>query len=1046
MNRLKYISLIFCALLGLASATAQAADGKLTGIVVDSYTNQPLKGAVISVTGLESSIMTDELGNFTVEGISLDGQISVWYPGYYTNVLPIVNRTDIRVIMIPEDKYGYADVMTLPFIGTTNIRDKQTNLTAKQKNNFNLNMTDVDQAFVNIPGLQLIGKGGLPGEGSYFQIRETNSFTASSSPLLVINGVPYMPDMNESGIIGGYSKNVFNMLNAQDIENITVLKGAGAALYGSLGSNGVIMIETDKAVNLDTKVEFIGQYGMDWNSSTLPVLGVDEYKSYIGNVALTKYEDMADVLYLFPYLVDDPNYYYNYKYNNNTDWQDEIYTKAFTTDNLLKIKGGDAIAKYDFSLGYRNRGGVVKDTEYSKYFARLNADVNLSKRVTLFTTISFSYSDSKLAEQGILAETNPMLAALKKGPLFSPYEKDAANNRLPEYASIRNADGSLIENNSVSNPLSIVKNVEMKEHAYDVLLNAGLQYKITDNFSLKGLVGLYYNLKQEDVFVPGKSKITIMPLEDGLAENTVRSAHSTTLNMYFNLNANYVKTFADVHTLRTALGVQTIMNDISYNAGNGMNTANDFYKTLNNVSDNGRNYFGYNDKWNWLNYNATLQYNYNHLLGLGASLAMDASSATGENAARYQVYPAFNAVWYAKNSILKNTDFINKLNVRAEYSLSGNSRFSSSLSKYYYMNKVFRSMSGLVRANIPNKELTPERSNTFNVGLDLSVFNNRLDLTLDYYSTQNKDLIMPVSISSAYGKDYYYENVGETKSSGVEIGAQLALIQNKTMKWYVGGTLSTSTSEVKSLGKENKMVLTMGDGSAVVSEVGESLYSFYGYETKGVFAKESDVIAAGKGGQSALRNDIGIPFAAGDVHFVDQNNDGVINDDDKVSLGKATPDFFGTFYTTFQYKAFELSATFAYSEGNKMYNAVRRDMESLKDFSNQLSSASKRWMSDGQVTTVPRAVYGDPMNNSRFSDRWVEDASYLRMKELMVSYKFNLFAGTTVFVAAENLFTSTDYLGLDPETMYSYDSSLRGFDYGKIAHPRSVKVGFKLQF
>lgn len=1044
MNRFRFISLVLCLCFSLF-AMAQKEGGKVTGTVIDSYSNKPLEGAVITISGLSESLKSNEKGEFSAEGVSPKARISVWYPGFYTKEEPVANRDYLHIVMMPEDMYGYSNKVVLPISGTISSDNKQTNLTSIQKSNLTLNMMEVEQALDKVPGLQVISKSGVPSEGSFFSMGGVNTLTASSSPLIVINGIPYMPDMNESGIIGGYSKNIFNLLNVQDIQNITVLKGAEAALYGSLGSNGVIMIETDKAVDLDTKVEFIGQYGLTWNDASLPVLGVDDYKSYIGNVALTKYDDMADALASFPYLVDDPNYYYNYLYNNNTDWQDLIYRKGFVTDNMLKIKGGDAIAKYDFSLGFKDKQGTIKNVNYSKFYARMNADVNLSKKVSLFSTISFDYTKSRVPEQGLLSETNPILAAMKKGPLFSPYKKDDTNTSLPDYAEIRDNDGNLIENNSVSNPLAVVEDVEMKEHSYDVLLNAGLQYQITNHFKLKGLFGLYYNLRQEDAFVPGISKKTIMPLNDQLAENTVRSAEATTLNMYYSLAANYNKVFADIHKLDASVSGQVALNDITYDAGAGYNTANDFYKTLNNVQSIGRNYFGYIEKWNWVNYNLAVNYDYNSQFALGLKVALDGSSVVGADASRYYAYPAVNASWNIKNSLLKNMPALNLLNLRAEYSMTGNSRFSSSLSKYYYMNKVFRSLSGLVRSGIPNEDIAPERTNKFDIGLDLGLWNNRINVNFDYYTGKSSDLILPVSISSVYGTDYMYSNVGKAKNSGIELGAQIALIQNKDIKWYIGGTLTANKNEMTSLGKEDNLVLTMGDGSSVISEVGKSVYSFYGYQTAGVFATDADVINAGKNGQP-LTNEIGLPFAAGDVCFVDQNGDGKIDKNDKVNLGDANPDFYGTFYTSFQYKGFGLSATFGYSKGNKMYNAVRRNMESMSDFSNQLSSVRNRWMADGQITDMPRAVYGDPMQNNRFSDRWIEDASFLKLKELMVSYKFNFLAGTTVFVAAENLFTASDYLGLDPETMYSYDSSLRGFDYGKVANPRSVKIGFKLQF
>lgn len=1042
MNKIKISALCIALILGIAAGFAQKSEWKLEGTVLEPYKNKPVEGAVISITGLKTSVKTDKDGKFQAEIPSSKGVISVWFPGYYTNVQPIDGRKKINVILISEEKSGYSETMLLPFKGAANIREKQTNLFSIQKKDIGLNKTEVEQTLTKIPGLQVIGKGGMPGEGSFFGIRGTNTLSASSSPLIVVNGIPYMPDMNESGIIGGFSKSILNSLNPRDIQNITVLKGADATLYGSLGSNGVIMIETDKAVDLDTKVEFSSQFGVELNQSKLPVMGVKEYKNYIGNVALTKYDDMANVLDLFPYLVDNDSYYYKYLYNNNTNWQKLIYSPGVTTDNVLKIKGGDAIAKYDVSLGYKNKDGQMEGTNYSKYYARLNSDVNLSRKLTFNSSIMMSYMDYTLQEQGMLENTNPMLAAMKKGPLFSPYEKDADNNLLPDYASIRDAEGNLIVNNMVSNPLSLVNKVTANDQDYDIHVNAGMNYKMTDNFSISGIMGLYYFFTRQNLFVPGVTETSIMPLNNQLANNTVRSAQGTTFNTYFNLNANYNKTFNDIHLVKASIGAQVAMNNNSYDAGSGYNTANDFYKTLGYVTSSSRNYYGYVNAWNWQNYNANAQYIYNHQLALGASLSLDASSSTGTDATLFQAYPAVNATWMVKNSILKDADQINKLNIRGEFASTGNSRFSSSLSKYYYINKVYRELSGLTRSGIPNTKIVPELNQTFNLGTDISLFNNRLDLTADVYFTKNSKVIMPVSVSAAYGTDYVYANAASAENKGFEVGAQYAAIQTKNLKWYVGGTIASNKNSVLSLGGQKTMVSNMSDGSAVITEIGKSLYSFYGLQvnkSNPVFATQAQATEAN------LKTAAGESYEAGDIHFIDQNNDNVIDDRDRVNLGNANSTLFGSFYTNVQFRNFELSANFGYSVGNKMYNAVRRSMESMSDFTNQLTSVTKRWMNEGQVTSMPRATYGDPLGNSQFSDRWIEDASYLKLKELTLSYNFKFLNGTTVYISGENLFTVTKYLGLDPETMYSYDTSLRGFDYGKLPQARSFKVGFNIK-
>lgn len=1042
MNKIKLCIFCLLAFVNIAWLASQNQNSKIEGVILDPWTNKPVEGASVNVTGLSSAIITDIRGKFAVSTDTKGAEITVSCPGYYTLVKPLLSEKSLRLYLIPETKKSYSDVVLMPFKGAVNVREKQTNLFSVHKNDIGGMVSEAEQVLSLIPGVEIMGKSGMPGEGSFFNVRGSASFTASSSPLIVVNGIPYMPDMNESGIIGGFSKNVFNFLNPKDISNITVLKGSDASLYGSLGANGVILIETDKATDLDTKVEFTTEMGLDMNQSRLPVLDVTGFKNYTSNVALTKYDDMAQVLETFPFLVDDPGYYYKYLYNNNTDWQSLIYAPGFTTDNVLKIKGGDAIAKYDVSVGYKNKSGQLKNTGFSKYYARLNSDVNLSRKVSFYSSISMAYMDYNVQEQGLLAESNPMLAAMKKGPIFSQYKKDADNNLLPDFAPIRDGSDNLIENNMVSNPLALVNKVNGNQHDYDIHINGGLTYRMNENFSLNGILGLYYNYSRQNMFLPGVTEKSIMPLFYQLANNTVRSSQGFTFNTYYNINANYRKTFERIHKIDATAGFQLARNYTEYDAGTGYNTANDFYKTLGYVSSTSRNYFGYNHAWNWLNLNTALRYDYKGIVGAGIAATFDASSATGPDASFFRVYPAVNVVWNTVNADIYDLEFIDKLNLRAEFAVTGNSRFSSSLSKYYYINKVYRELSGLTLAGIPNTEIFPETKNTLNFGIDASLFNHRLDITADVYRSLNHNLIMPVSVSAAYGTDYLYKNAASAVSTGYELAINYTAFAGHDFQWNLGASVAANRNSVSSLGEQNTMVLEMADGSALISEIGKPLYSFYGYQTaegNTVFATSEDAQTAG------LKNAAGMTFIAGDVHFVDKNTDGVIDDRDRVNLGSAEPEMFGRIFTSLEYKNFGLFANFGYSYGNMMYNAVRRNMESMSDFTNQLTSVNKRWMSEGQITNVPRAEFADPMGNNRFSDRWIENASYLKLKELTLSYKFNFMEGSTVFLSAENLFTLTQYLGLDPETMYSYDASLRGFDYAKIPLPRSFKLGFNVK-
>lgn len=1037
---IKYkITIVLVLLFSLSIFSSWGQGYQLEGTVYDPISGSALSGAVITITGLSESVKTDEMGRFSVQMPKLQGVVETWFPGYYTDRQAIAGRNTIKIQLISTKTTGYTNEFVKPFLGLSSISEKLTTLTPLQKSNFNPAAVEVENVFQNIPGLQLIGKSGMPGEGSFFAIRGINSLSSNTTPLIVVNGVPYMPDMNESGIVGGFSKSALNAFHPADISNVTVLKGADAALYGSLGSNGVIMIETDKAVDLDTKVELRSQWGVDYNQAQMPVMGVEDYKGYVGNVALSRYEDMAQVLELFPYLVDNPDYFYNYLYNNQSDWQSFIYAPAMTTDNVLKIKGGDAIAKYDLSLGMKNKEGQVKNTGYSKYFARLNSDVNLSRKISMFSSISMSYLDYKLQEQGMLDATNPMLAAMKKAPLFSPWQKDKDNHLLPDFAVIRDEDNNLIVNNMVSNPLAVVNDLTAKQHDYDVQIRAGLNYKVNDKLNVRALGGVYYSMSRQDVFVPGITNRTIMPLNNLLAINTVRSAEGSCLNQYYQLGADYATFIDKIHQLKVSVNSQIAKNYTEYDAGTGYNTANDFYKTLNNVTSSSRQYFGYLDAWNWMNYNAHVQYGYNDKVFMGLGIAADASSSTGVDAPLFALYPSVNFNW----KVLNQKD---KLSLRIEYFNTGNSRFSSSLSKYVYVNKVFRELSGLVRAGIPNTEIRPEISSTLNLGVDLVAVNNRLRLSATAYATRNHDLIMPVSVSSSFGVNYLYDNVGETSNSGFEFGAQFALIESQNLQWYVGTSISSNIDKVISLGGQDQMVLEMEDGAAIRTKVNEGIYEFYGYQSLGVFTSSEEVKNAYVN-EKPLQTSSGMAFQAGDIHFVDQNADGLIDDRDRVNLGSSAPDFFGNFNTHLSVKNWWISANFNYSIGNKMYNAVRRNMESMTDFSNQLISVNRRWSYEGQKTDIPRASYGDPLGNNRFSDRWIEDASFLKLKEITLGYQLEkVFNGAELYISGENLLTWTNYLGMDPETMYSYDVSLRGFDYAKIPLPRSYKIGFRIEF
>ena len=1021
MKKIKRILSISALLVcGVANTWGQGGQ-KLTGKIL-SATNQPVEGAIVTVLNT-MNVITNKEGafQFEVKDLSKAGEISVWAPGYFSVKQLIRERSNIVITLIPENQYKYNETMILPFRreGEMQLED-YTAATNIAKKDFMPGTTKIDRALTGqVAGLQVKRSSGMPGEGSYYNLRGIRTLTGDNAPLIVINGVPHMPDKTPSALIDGFTRDIFQFYHLQDIQNITILKGAEAAMYGSMGSNGVILIETDGTASndLETRVSYYGSYGINWNDKRMPVMGLDDYKQYLADMGMTISKDPQNFYNNFPFMQNPNDPRYNYLYNNNTDWQDLIYKNTASTDHLFRVEGGDNIAKYDLSLGYYRENGLMDNTSMERFHTLLNANVLVNKQLNIFATVGLAYMNGHYQMQGMDITTNPILAAYARSPFLSPYEKDREGNTLKTYAS-HFYGRSKSRDYSVSNPLAIVNTLDSRNRQYDLNMKAGIAYNPFRELTLTGTVGLYYNYDNEHLFIPGASEATIVPLSDkyGLRNNAVSDGVAVTTNFFANLNASYKKTFNYVHQLNAIAGWQLMTTKNEYDAGEGRNTGNDFYQTLGSTID-GRRFLGYINSWNWTNFYGHADYTYNNMVQASVNIAVDAASSTGTDVARFYTYPSVGVTLLGKGwKPLLDATWLNKLNVRAEYGLTGNSRFFSQMGGYYYSTVPYMQLSTIVRSNIPNVSLKPEKNASLNLGLDLSVLNNRLNVSFDYYNNQISDMISAMPLSSVYGSVPYYANVGKLENTGIELSVQASLVRTRNFEWIVGGNITRSRDKIKSLGGEEQIVLSYDNGVQMVNRVGESPYQFYGYQADGVYSTQAEADAAN------LSNRTGRRYNAGDVRFVDQNGDNRIDDKDRILLGSAAPSYFGGFYTQLKYKGFALSAEFSYSKDNIAYNAVRQQLEAVSTTNNQSIAAVNRWTVEGQKTDMPKATWKDPVGNSYFSSRWMEDASYLRMKNVTLSYTFsktlwNFFRSGTIYVTGENLLTFTDYLGMDPESV-----------------------------
>ncbi|TJZ61131.1 SusC/RagA family TonB-linked outer membrane protein [Sphingobacterium olei] len=1002
----------------------------ISGKVLSSYDKAPIPNAVVSIVNTSHNTQTKANGTFRFEDLdTFPSTIRVWSPGYYEAIVEVLGRTEFEVTLISEGRIKYDNVIDGAF--------SEKNSAYLQSTDYRAGAIGIENVLVGeMAGLRITNKSGMVSEGGTINFRGARSFEADNSPLIVIDGIPFLPDATNSPIIGAYSRGILSAINVNDIKSVRLLKGADAARYGSLGSNGVLSLETSSSLDLQTVIEFKGNYGVAHNFRTIPVLGVSDYKSYLGNVGMTEYDDMGQLLNNFPFLRDDPNYFYNYLYNNTTDWQDLIYRNAFVTDNHLRVKGGDAVAKYDLSLGVLNQNGALDQTRNTRYSTRMNTTVALGAKFDLNAAMGLTYATSKLQEQGISRETNPVLAAMYRAPVLSPYKKDRDNNLLPDYDAI----GYF----GVTNPVALLNDGNVSSDIYDVFVNANLIYKASANLRFTGTVGLFSNYTRQALFVPGLSSGTVAPLEGGIALNTARAGEGQTSNIFLGVNTLYDKTFGQ-DVWQIGGGIQSIMSSQEYDAGSGRNTSSDFYRTLNYTNAAGRMFWGYSEKWNWLSFYGFSSYNFRNLVKVDASLNVDGSSVSGNTANRFGLFPAADVSFLMSNyGGIKDVESINSLILKLGYSKTGNSRFSSKLSKSYYSSQLYRQLAGVVVGNIPNTGIQWEDNQNVQANLIFSGFDRKFNLNVGYYYSKSSNLLNMFPVSPIAGIDRVYINGGQIDNHGLEVDLNLSVLDNRTWSLAIGGNISTLNSTVKQLVGNSSLIVDQPDEVQRINMVGQSPFSFYGYEFMGVISSQAEAQAHN------LTDFRTQAFEAGDALFNDVNQDGVIDKQDKQLLGSSLPKLFGGGSVSLRYKQFNLQGYMSYSQGGRMYNGLRRSLESQDGWANQSEATLRRWQADGQVTDIPKVQYGDPMENARFSSRWIEDASYLRLENLIFSYsisksRIKALSNSEWYIAGENLFTWTNYLGLDPVTEYANQVEYTGLDYGKVALPRTFKIGVNIK-
>ena len=1043
---------------------------EITGTVYDAVTQEVIPGVrVEALNNNRYTAMTKPDGTFTIKVPAHVASLYISTPGYESVIIKARQKGDIKVNLYDEKFSSFVE--------------NGFDVTAKSEAVIDMSKATTLETEVQKQlgaDVRTIMRSGTVGLGGLMLMQGVNSINASAQPLIVLNGVIQDLQDSYSAIHEGFYNNTLAAIDVNDIEKITVLKNA-TSIYGAKGANGVILIDTRRGHSMATRIE-AQAYGSYTMTPRLPqMMNAEQYRIYanelMGDITTTKDR--------FPFLWDHDNYYYK-MYHNETNWSDYIYQNAWAQNYRVNVQGGDEAAMYNFSLGFADGASTIKSNDFNRLNIRFNTDINLAKNLDTRFDISYSRIVRDLRDDGIQQDLNagPMVSpgflSLIKAPFLSPYrynnsgELTGALENADNFAQISNSvlDNKTV-NNSYANPLSILEygdgnNKNNQEYTvFDVTIAP--EWKIGKGWSASTLFNYTLHRTSEKYFRPMTGTPNFLIVGTGYSQNEVRSFFSKEEAIYNDTRVTWEKK-AGYHNFNAFGGFRFSNFAYDSNFMSAHNTGNDKLPDV-KAQYSYATTDGEENVWRNMSYYANLDYNYMNKYYLQGSVAAETSSRFGRETeggiqfagVSWGIFPSLQAGWLVSAEPFFNTDVVNVLKLRAGIDYSGNDNISNNAAFTYFENVQYSDkLMGVKMANIENQAIQWETTRRLNFGLDMQAFDNRLRISGDVFHNTTNNLLTLKELSYLTGLQYYWCNGGAMNNTGATVNITGRAINTKDWKWEIGANIGTYKNEVTKL-PDGTTFNSQKDGAlygyttdiydaTILTAVGQAAGVFFGYETDGVYAKASDVPVSAKTGLPLSTQDVntGIltPFEAGDVKFVDQNGDNIINLQDRVIIGNPNPDLYGNISSNLMYKNFSLSATLNYSLGNDVYNYQRALLESGSSFYNQTTAVTNRWKTEGDITNMPRASYGDPKGNNRFSDRWIEDGSYIRLKDITLSYnvpvKASWLQGLTVWCAGTNLLTFSKYLGSDPEFSFSNNVLYQGIDNGLLGQSRSFQLGVKI--
>ena len=1036
----------------------------LHGVVVDQVSKKPLAGIQLKVLGYDRySAMTGADGKFTIKVPEFATTLFVHSPSFMSQQVAINakdSEKDIQVFMMQEKfRPMYTE-------GTT--YTAQAGFDAEAKD------VTIESDIENILGadVRTVTRSAAPGIGATMFVRGLSSINANAQPLIVVDGVEQDMQQNRLSLHSGQINNILANIAPEDIASVKVLKNA-TALYGARGGNGVILITTKRGKSMATRIDANISAGVSLVPQLPTMMNASQYRNYATEILGTVPENInRDTPISFRFLNDDPNNYYYHTYHNDTDWTDYVYDTAMTQNYNINVQGGDDIGMYNLSVGYVKAESTAKNNDFDRMNVRFNTDISILYNLNTKFDISISRTNSKVFDDGAMEDlsagaiTSPTFLSLIKAPIVSPYQYNAIiggfTSLLCDYDDIYSQLGS---GYGLANPVAILNNAngDNKNKAENTYFNVRVEptWTINNSLSLTSMFSYTLDRNSQRYHRPfvGVPSFEISNL--GTVTSMAASLFSKEINVVSDTHIDWKHQYGK-HNLAAFGGFK-----YTYFSFDDNNLKTEYNSTTNDknpalsASSGYQHIKGNNDVWKNLQWYGNVDYNYMNRYFATVSLSAEANSRFGAKSGdldlcgvAWALFPSVQLGWVMTNeSWFPRNLGVNYLRVNAGYDMSGNDDISNYAARTSLSAVRFNyNAIGLQLTNIGNDEIKWETNHKFNVGLQAYMLNNRLGVDFNYYVNKTKDLLTLQTFKNPIGGiNNYWTNGGEIKNEGFELSVTAKPVVTHKWNVEVGASVGHYANKVTKLPDGDYTSSVYGDNN-ILTSVGNPVGLFYGYKTAGVFATDAEAKAAGKDGYLYMEDNAGIrnDFKAGDVHFIDQNNDGKISELDKVVIGDPNPDIYGNIFATINYKNLTLTMGWNYSLGNDVYNYQRSILNSGSTFYNQQVAEVAHWRYEGQQTDYPRLAYGDPMGNNRFSDRWIEDGSYLRLKTLNLSYKvpvpgsWTWLQGLTVWAQANNLLTFTKYLGSDPEFSIGNGVLYQGIDCGNIAQGRSFQCGVKI--